>query len=448
MLIRKTLLLFFVWTSVASSAETKIDGSVIFQYIGEDNRDLGYNDQGNTQSFSEQLQMRYRRTLDKKRYIVANGRVFNINSSGLQNSIDEGDPSNPIVSADDSFLELRELYYGQKDIGKNLELRIGRQRIREPRSLWWNSDNDLVAIYYKDKSQKGFVAAGEDLGSYRLGMEELPRDEKRFRIIGEYSRAVTSGLTLEPRFVFEHDHSGKDNISSLQTDIDDLTGLYAGIRAAGTIQGEESAKLFYRADIMGVTGRQYVEAIDDENTLSAWAMDYGVSVMPWKDGIVLNANIAFASGDSDDQNKNEFRQTGLEGGSSRSELERTAQRNYGEVLRPELSNIQVISAGVVYPVHPAWEFGLSYYHYTQMKADDNLRRAGLRADPDGNSTDLGQEVDVTVVGDLDSFFPKENRFLRGIQWRSVGGVFDPGDAFENGNDDPALRVFSELRLRF
>ena len=89
---------------------------------------------------------------------------------------------------------------------------------------------------------------------------------------------------------------------------------------------------------------------------------------------------------------------------------------------------------------------MDYYRYAQAEKEDDVRRSGLRADPDGLSADLGQAIDVEITADLDRFIPIQG--LRGVQWRTVGGAFDPGEAFAAGNDNAAYRLFSELRVRF
>ncbi len=437
-------------------AEIKTDGAVILQYIHEDNRDLGSSDALPSDSLAEQLQIGVRNNLDKYRYWVGRARYFNINSHNLDRT-DEGDPSNPIVKGDDQFLELRELYYAQKNIWPGTELKIGRQRLREPRALWWNADSDLIRLSYKDKKNAGFIAAGEDLGSYRTGTEEFARDKNRFRVLGEYSYEYRPQHKIEPRFVFEHDHSDGHETGALisydDIDREDLTGAYFGLRGTGIFDDLDGYKIAYRGDVIGLAGRQDVEEeqssggaylinSQERNSVRAWVLDGGIAVMPWQEGFVLRVGYAMGSGDKPGGHDTQFRQTGLEGGSSRMELERQAQRNYGEVFRPELSNIQIANVAAAYPVSSALELGLSYFHYTQIEKDNDVRRSGLRADPNGLDASLGQEIDVSAVTNLDKVLP-----VSGVTWRNVGGMFMPGDAYDD-NDDAALRLFSEVRIRF
>lgn len=446
--------LFGVCVSSYAHAATKVDSQIIMQYIHEDNRDLGTGNASVSDSLSEQFYLGVRGHIDRYRSWRVAGRVFNINSRNAANTIDDGEPSKPITSADDRFLELREAYYRHRNIASGLDLQIGRQRLREPRGLWWGSDNDLLKLSYKTKQGDGFIALGEDLGSYRTGQAEIARDDGRFRVLGEHRYEYRQDHWIEPRFVFEHDHSGERSVGAAlsREDIDreDLTGLYAGLRAKGAATDRYGLhKFFYRADVIGLGGKQSVEtlrgnngayivdAVKDEG-IGAWAFDGGVSAQPWESGVVFKAGYAMGSKD--------FRQTGLEGGSSRTDLERHANRNYGEAFRPELANMHIVTMGVTYPVNAVWTVGGDYFRYRQVDTDNDVRRSGLRAAPNGQDSDLGQEVDVRITADLENIIPV--KALRGVQWRTVGGAFDPGDAYAHGNDDMALRVFSELRVRF
>lgn len=447
------LIFFYIVIMFVSPAlaAPKMDGQVILQYIHEDNRDLGSGDAEPSSSFSEQLYIGLRNTIDRYRSWRMSGRAFNINSHNAFNT-DDGEPSNPIVDPNGAFLELREAYYRDKAFMPGIDLQIGRQRLREPRALWWGDNLDLVKLSFKTDKGSGFLGAGEDLGSYRTEQRELARDEKRFRILGEYRHNYSQSQWLEPRFVFEHDHSGEysagDVVSYDELDRDDLTGLYAGLRGTGVFEDRYNLhKLFYRGDVIGLTARNSEQEVSSSNgsyqidsihkeNIAGLAIDGGVSVQPWQDGIVFKAGYAMGSED--------FRQTGLEGGTSRNDLERHAQRNYGEVFRPELSNMHIATVGFVYPIDNVWVLGADYYHYMQLEKENDVRRSGLRADPNGMDKALGQELDLRLTADLDNIISVHG--LRGVQWRSVVGVFDPGRAY--GNDNDAIRVFSEFRVRF
>jgi alginate production protein len=189
----------------------------------------------------------------------------------------------------------------------------------------------------------------------------------------------------------------------------------------------------------------------DNLDVSAWAFDSGVALAPRMIGSpVFTAGYSFGSGDDDatDGTDNEFRQTDLQGSSSRIGLERQQQKNYGEVLRPELSNIHILTAGVGVPVTEGTDIGLTYFNYHLAEDATSLRSSGISAPMNGTDKDIGQAADVIINVDIDKELDMSSRYVDDIGFRLVLGSFFAGDAYEPNTEDDAYRIFTELRFRF
>jgi alginate production protein len=132
-----------------------------------------------------------------------------------------------------------------------------------------------------------------------------------------------------------------------------------------------------------------------------------------------------------------FRQTGLQENKARlAGVKRL--RIYGELLQPELSNLEVrsLSAGVRLLENSSLE--LIRYRYRQPVPSTSIPGARLSADPLGVSGDIGREVDVLLA-------------LR--EWKNVEltlrwSRFTPGAAFAEDQRDPAQAIELGAALNF
>jgi len=439
----------------------------ILQYVTEEDKDLGTDNLGSESSFSQQLQGSVKAELSEHATAFVNARALNIDGeAGFD------DDTGETVSLEQSFLELREFWIQWDHIGIDpVSLQLGRQRVREPRSLWWNSDFDMARVHYDTTLLKGFIGVGEELASYRTDNngDFEGDDEDRLRTLGELSWQHHYNHFLEGRFLYENDHSGTRPAGTIvaadDRDDEDLDAAWLGVRTTGVFEEPVNAleNFKYRADLIGLFGDEDLETSAggpgtsrtvtgvDNLDVSAWAFDSGFAVSPRIVGNpVFTAGYSYGSGDDDatDGTDNEFRQTDMQGSSSRIGLERQQQKNYGEVLRPELSNIHILTAGVGLPVTEGTDVGLTYFNYHLAEDATSLRSSGIGAPMNGTDKDIGQAADFIVNVDVDKELDMNSRYVDDIGFRLVVGSFFAGDAYEPADEDDAYRVFTELRLRF
>jgi hypothetical protein len=464
----KQYLGLFVTVSVLSLSSTasfsqvmddswEIDARVNIKYTGEENSDFG---DSYLDSLVEEFQLFVQKDFSPDSSVYFHGRAFNLDGDvGFDD--DEGES----ISGETAFLELRELFYRQENLfGYNpAYFQVGRQRIREPRAIWWNNDADLIKAGWDSTTYSGFLAAGEDLNSYRIGESRdfENNDEDRFRVLGEASWQYAYGHFFELRGLYENDHSGVVAVGESfgdERDSEDQSLFWYGARVAGyeyePMQGLDNIK--YRVDLIGLTGEETISSGGavvtsvNERDVNAWAFDGGVALTPsFSHGAVFDLGYAIGTGEDDTTGtSNEFRQTDLDGSSSRLGLERDQQRHYGEVLRPELSNIHILRAAVDYPLSDHSSSTLAFYNYRLDEEDTSLRSSGVSADLNGTDKSLGQAVDLAFYSDLDDQFDFELPYVSDVDGRFIIGSFYSGDAYGSNSDDEIYKIYAELKFKF
>ena len=463
------LLLSAAIPSAAMAEDTALDINIkhqlSLQYTGEENDDLGANNEDWKDSFSQQFQTQVDADITEDLSAFAQGRVLNIDGeSGFDDDTGES------IGVDQTFFELRQLWLMQRNLFGVVPLGVqaGRMRVGEPRGLWWNSDFDMARLRWDSTLVNGFVGIGEEMTSWRSTTDNDFRedDQDRFRALGEASWQYTHNHFLEGRFLYEDDHSGHERagtvISAADRDDSDLEAVWAGVRAAGASDsGTFFGPLQYRADLVSLFGdddmQTSVPAAGGGRTITgsrsrdveAWAFDGMVIAKP-HERVAVTGGYAFGSGDDDpaDGTDEGFRQTDLDGNFSRMGLQRSSQRNYGEVLRPDLANIHVLTAGADYALTEFSNVGLTYFNYRQDEEAAAVRGSGLTVNPNGMDDDIGQAADLTLFVNVSEEFSVAVPHVDDIDFRFVAGSFFPGDAYDPNDGDAAYRVFSELKFRF
>ena len=130
--------------------------------------------------------------------------------------------------------------------------------------------------------------------------------------------------------------------------------------------------------------------------------------------------LAYAYGSGDGDEDTDFRQSGLHANSDKFGGV-TNFKYYGELVDPELSNLNILTAGIGFRPKKKVSVDLIYHHYEQDVALDELRDSSLNEDPNGLDTDIGSEWDL-VAG-----FTSHKNF----QTELILGYFQPGAAFDD-----------------
>ncbi len=313
-------------------------------------------------------------------------------------------------------------------------LQFGRQNVREFREWWWDADLDAARLYFDEGPLHAEVGVAKDVA--RLASRDagiLPHRKGLYRGLASVSWMWASRETLDFFVMRQQDLSETPlrgaRIDEIHQDTSDANLTWFGLRAIGQRSLDSFGTIRYWADAAWVRGRETFTDFSSADIarapvahrVSGSALDAGVSWQtPWPGKVAFTAGFARASGDRDgnDDIDSGFRQTGLHKNKGRF-FGVNRFRYYGEVSRPELSNLNVTTFAVGIPFFEASSAELVYHRYWQSVAATTMRDFRIDADLDGRQRDIGEEWNL-VLGFRD---------LRQVDLIFTAGLFRAGSAY-------------------
>jgi alginate production protein len=347
------------------------------------------------------------------------------------------------------------VYFGRLG-GTGLGLQVGRQNIAETREWWWDDDLDALRLYYDYGPLHTEIAVAQEVARKSTldsgGID--PEKKDLTRLLGFASWTWAPRQRLEFFAARQDDRSETQSVASVinadREDRSDAKLNWLGARAIGDyglvgygdvrywldtgwVHGAERQIDFKEHDSGGLR----VESVH-QSKVRGWAFDAGASwelPLAWRPNITLG--LARGSGGGSGDVDRSYRQTGLHANKWRFKGVKRF-RYYGELLQPELSNLNVATLGVGMPLLNSSSLDLVYHKYRQVHAKDSLRDARLSADPNGVSTDIGQELDLVL----------DVRESRRFEYTLIASFFRGGDAYKVQPERDAYRLLFELTYNF
>ncbi|WP_068826864.1 alginate export family protein [Pseudomonas sp. BMS12] len=383
----------------------------------------------------------------------------------LESSQVEGDnlESNDGRERDDSFLALHEFWvdYAGLTAYPGESLRFGRQRIRTPDGMWWDTNIEALRWNFDTTLFNAHLAVAERFSDYRTDLDDLaPQDEDRQHYFGDISTQWRPGHWAGLKL-----HHSRDNgdLPKPGERVDELSKTYTGDltwvgaefngdffnprstmplnywAAATYMQGD--AELLQTSSATGE--RRAVGGRDQD--VSGWAVDLGLRWNideQWR----LGGTYTRASGGGDAEDSDQFLQTDLQSNRSRFTGTRSSLHRFGEAYRGEMNNLQAASLFGSWTMDKRYDASVVYHRF--WRVDDDLDSAsGLSVGLEPGEKDLGEEVDLVLTRYFDrselGWAEAESALVR-----LRGGVFLPGDAFPSGTDSSMHRVFLDLVWRY
>ena len=291
-----------------------------------------------------------------------------------------------------------------------LDLQIGRQDFDEEREWLYDENLDAVRAFVRRHSMRLELFAA----SLIAGGDEVDEDADTF---GAILATETSADWSVGGYAIRRDS--------------DIGGsrraTHLGLRGLGEFVDDHSSW----GELSFLTGT------DRGNELTGWAFDVGdVWSPPWAERWYFVAGLAFGSGDRGtfDGKDSTFRQTGLHDNNAKFGGV-TSFRYYGELMQPELSNMQISTLGVGRRFGKRESIDLVFHSYRQDFARAVLTDTDLRDAPSGLDRDLGWEIDL-VFG---------SRSMERANLELVLGRFEPGEAFPGA--DAAWIAKAQIRVQ-
>jgi|GEM_PF-491059 alginate production protein len=324
------------------------------------------------------------------------------------------DQDRDLDGGEDTRLTEAFLLYDLPDLPFSVQ--AGRQRFDDAKEWLYDAELDGGRIAWAHEGWQAEYSYSELIADDR-GFEDL--SYQLFRLRYEYARRSAVAFHI---------------VDVRDDSLADQSPFYFGLTTVGRWKGDEHYLRYWAqyAFADGVTGVEKLEA---------HALDVGGAVQ-WRRAPYepyLFAGYAWGSGDDDpdDGINREFRQSGLQDNNDKV-FGVASYRYYGEMFRPELSNMEIWTLGVGLRPNDLWSVDLVFHRYAQDVAATTIRESRLRRSPLGLDRDLGTEVDL-VIG------------ASGL-WGAWGleidfGHFMPGDAF-GPFDDPATWVAAKIEYKF
>lgn len=320
------------------------------------------------------------------------------------------------ATTSDRKVQINEAYISLFGKNRNQALTFGRWSVSDDRE--WMFDEELDGIHFFSRNRS-------------VAIELMYAREQLFRkdLFGRHDKN-------EPDHVYARAFSnlpGK-NIGSIYglyqkgQDADDADLLWLG----ASLIGKTRSDLDYWAEFAHVRGT------DDDRNVRGYGLDLGMTKtfenVPYNPR--FTAGFAFGSGDGGGSTDTAFRQTGIQGNSSKFGG-RKKFKYYGEVFDPELSNLAVLTLGAGFDILGKSSIDIVYHGFLQHRVSKKIRDSKLDRKPNGSSRNLGQEIDV-IVG---------IREFDGVDLDFIGGLYFPGSAFAEDRD-PVVQLGFEITLEF
>lgn len=328
-------------------------------------------------------------------------------------------------------------------------LQAGRITLLDRRAWWWDEDLDGLRLRYPGKTWQldtGVVHEAARKSSAGHGVEPDTRGVTRW--FGQASWRWARRHALDAFWMVQRDGSPRPQPGDVyhdedRTDPSDLDAQWFGLRASGDWRGKGALdRVLYWADVAAFRGREQVTGFEEDDDgrlvagstqtrrLHGHAVDLGASAvfdLPLQPLLTLG----YARGSE------QFRQTGLQENKNRFAGVKRWQR-YGELLQPELSNVEVLTAGTGLRFGRKSSLELLVHHYRQVRPAATLAGSKLSTEPAGRGRALGREIDLLLA----------IRESRRVEFTLKLSHFKPGSAFAPDRMDPARAIELGMTLNF
>ena len=307
--------------------------------------------------------------------------------------------------------DLERLFVQQFLAERLVRWRFGRQKIDDLFSSLVDETLDGLRITVENEAlQLDFSYTRENW--IEASTEE--RDDETFNALTQLTYRPDENSAWMPFALFRDQQALNPGDETAET-------FWLGLQ--GIIEPSESWRFWFDA-----TARNGESIDENERTdLGGFALNLGAS---WKHNgrfkPVYSVALAHASDD--------YRQSGLHSNDFRPN-KKNEFRYLGEVLDPELANLQILTLAAGAQIAKQWRVDIAAHSYEQVELEDNIRGSDLEYEPEGLNTGIGTALDLVV-----SYRPTSQLNMLG-----TAGVFDPGSAF---SDDRSEAWLASLEIEY
>jgi alginate production protein len=377
----------------------RLSGEVRVDFKSEQNFDL--TDLVDSDENSQRLRGRVELTLPSTPHLSG---MLQLKAQDEQAIDDEGENFE-----EDDELRLGRAYLTlHRSPGSRTSFQIGRSRFDDRRDWLFNRDVDALRLFFDTRRWHLELSVGEEL------VDPVPRHEqvRNTHASATFYPARDHELTA---YVLDREDSFRFEGGTPRN----FSPLLIGLQANG--EGKKTYMYWLEAALARGESR--------ETKLRGHAIDAGVTLIaPIALEPSLTLGYAFGSGDDDpfDDVDRTFRQSGMQLNNGKFNGV-TSFRYYGELMRPELANLHIQTAGLGLRLLRKTSIDVVYHRYDL----DELASELVDASVDDRTLNL---VDRYIGREWDLIVGFEE--LRHFEFELNLSYFEPGDAFL-GPTDPA-----------
>jgi len=305
--------------------------------------------------------------------------------------------------------------YADRVLADPLALQAGRIALIEPRTWWWDENLDAVRLYAGRSNWLVETGLARELG--RKSTEESHIDPEQEGVARWFGRAAYEWRrrhALEAYWLHSRDGSPQPAPGTVlaedEADPSDARLSWFGLRATGDQRLGAAQRIGYWLDGAWVSGRETVTDFRDAGTdqvsvtrlsdqsVRGQAVDAGIMwTLPGAWRPTLTAAYARGSGDGDSRDgvDHAYRQTGLHENKARYRGVNRF-RYYGELLRPDLSNLEIRTVAFGFRFLPRSSLEIVLHDYRQIHPSRSAPSDRLDASPRGVDRSLGRELDFIL----------------------------------------------------
>lgn len=332
------------------------------------------------------------------------------------------EPSQQFVDDDrnrkdnETRLQVKQAFLAYSGLFDGSTIKLGRQRFQDEREWLYDDELDGVRLFHTF-SRFAVEFSVSTRNDQDLLQNQSVDDVTNYVIHGHYAPDKDTAIGLYA--IAQNDRENKGDEEDDRT----LFGVHAS--------GEFRDQLEYWLEL------GYLRGELGSDDIRAWAFDVGSTYVfdtHWEPSITLGYAIGSGDDDPGSGTDKNFRQTGFQDNSAKyNGLIRL--KYYGEMVDPELSNLKVATVGLGLRPTRRTSLDLVYHNLRQHQASEEIRDWEIDEDPNGRSTDIGNEIDF-IAG---------FRFKPHFKSSLILGRFYPGDAFPDDADDA---TYAELELEY
>jgi hypothetical protein len=354
------------------------------------------------------------------------------------------------------WIDLRYLFLSSKNAferNSGVQWSLGRMPIRENRGFWYYNYLDGLKLEYLSTTLYGMLFAGTRLEDSRVSSsEEKIKIEGYKYLIANLDYQYYYRKHLQVFFVKERRNDYSENVGevfstwSSTRPKQDLNWIGLSLRGTGEFNFFQNywIDLAYMWGKKGIISDTYLDCSADHLVLDKrYRRVYGfggeVGVKGKRGKFGWGGRFALGEGSKRKVGHKQFFLTKISN-SMEKVFGENRYRYYGELANPDLNNIVILSLFGGYEVTPQNWLILNIVKYQQYKKGDYAPFSRYLINTNGESADLGWEIDLSVNG--------KSTDSMGGEWRYIvtGSYFIPGDAY-NGVDEANRAYGVNFRIK-